>query len=304
MHALHSQLPQLYVFRLVAELGSFQAAATQLDLPRSSISKKVTQLEHLMGQRLLQRSTRQLRLTDDGRALLAATQQLDEVLAKANSLKNAQQGEPTGRVKISSSTLIGERFLLPCIGHIRAKYPKIQFDFNITDTVVDMIAQGIDIALRVGRLPDSSLVAKKLGEKSWHCFASPNYLKRHAAPRNPTELKAHTALVFKNGNFAMDHWRFQNAAGEITEIKLDNFLGADNGRALLELATQGCGIVFVDPLLIREEIKTGHLVQVMSDWHHPDIMPIHLVCLGKNARSAAVEAVWSELTDRLPKLLE
>lgn len=297
MHQLHQYLPQLYVFKRVVELGSFQAAANELDLPRSSISKKVSQLEAALSQRLLQRSTRQLQLTDEGAALLGAAAALDGVISQTARLKNASAAEPTGRVKISSSTLIGERYLLPLVPALRKALPKIALELNITDEVVDLMANRVDIAVRVGHLPDSSLVAKKIGQKSWACFAAPSYLAKCKAPSRPQALSEHPCLIFKNSQFAMDHWTFCNSAGDTVNVAINESICSDDGRTLLSLAVMGQGIVFVDPLLIQPELASGELVPVLPEWCHPQASPIHLVCLGREARGRAVDAVWRYLIE-------
>ncbi|MDO3384549.1 LysR family transcriptional regulator [Gilvimarinus sp. SDUM040013] len=299
---LHQHLPQLYVFTRVAGLGSFQAAATALGLPRSSISKKVSQLEEALGQRLLQRSTRQLCLTDEGASLLVSAQSLQGVLDSAASLKMAQQAEPAGRVKISSSTLIGERYLLPVIPELRRRFPKVALEFNITDEVVDLISQRVDIAVRVGHLPNSSLVAKKIGEKSWACYAAPSYLARAKPLTNPRELTQHPCLFFKNSQFAMDHWTFANNDGDTVNVAIDDAICGDDGRSLAALAAMGLGVVFVDPLLIQPELAAGSLVPVLTGWRHPEASPIHLVCLGREARNRAVDAVWQYLGEAMGSL--
>lgn len=298
-HQLHQHLPQLYVFVQVAKLGSFQAAASALNLPRSSISKKVSQLEQALGQRLLQRSTRQLCLTDEGASLLGAATALQKVLGTAATLKLAKQAEPAGRVKISSSTLIGERYLLPVIPELRRRFPKVALEFNITDEVVDLISQRVDIAIRVGHLPDSSLVAKKIGEKSWACYAAPSYIAEAKAEgkalNHPEDLPQHPCLIFKNSQFVMDHWTFTSASAETVNVRINDAICGDDGRSLAALAVMGLGVVFVDPLLIQPEIAAGTLVPVLKGWRHPDASPIHLVCLGRTTRNRAVDAVWQYL---------
>ncbi|MDO6746180.1 LysR family transcriptional regulator [Gilvimarinus sp. 1_MG-2023] len=299
---LHQHLPQLYVFTQVASLGSFQAAASALQLPRSSVSKKVTQLEQALGQRLLQRSTRQLSLTDEGANLLTAAEALQGVLETAAKLKRAPETEPAGRVKISSSTLIGERYLLPLVPELKRRFPKVALELNITDELVDLIGQRVDIAVRVGRLPNSSLVAKKIGEKSWRCYAAPEYLARAQRITHPQDLTQHPCLIFKNSQFAMNHWTFACSEGDTVSVAITDAICADDGRSLAALAAMGLGVVFVDPLLIQPEIAAGQLVPVLEQWRHPEASPIHLVCLGRQARSRAVDAVWHYLGVEMERL--
>ncbi|MCE0558511.1 LysR family transcriptional regulator [Motilimonas sp. E26] len=301
---LHLQLPNLYLFRRVTQLGSFQATADALQLPRSSVSKKIAQLEKQLGLRLLQRSTRQLNLTDAGKELLVITDSLTDLLNNTAKLTEQAQAKPSGRVKISSSTIIGQRYLLPLLPHLKQLFPDIVVEINLDDRVVDLIELGIDIALRVGQLPDSSLVARHIGTKSWACFASANYLKHAPKLDKPDDLAAHQCLIFRHQKLTMDHWHFCSPSGEIQTLRITPSTASDDGRTLVELACMDMGIIRVDPILIQPELKKGQLVPVLSQWHHPDAAPIHLVCLEKNARSRAVNEVWHYLSEHLAEALK
>ena len=304
MQELHKHLPNLYLFRLVAQQGSFQAAANVLSLPRSSVSKKIQQLEDDLQLRLLQRSTRKLSLTENGLALLQATESLKEVLNNTQQMLSKRQQQAVGRVKISCSTVIGEKFLLPLISELTQTYPQISLDLNLTDNVVDLIADKVDIAVRVGQLPDSSLIARKIGQKSWAWYASPSYLNKFGTPSTPQELDKHACLIFKNAHICLNHWQFVDKQGEIINYQVKQNVTVDDGRTLVQLACLGQGVLMVDPLLIQPEIAAGKLVAIFTDYHHPNTMPIHLVCLGKQARSKAVDEVWRVLNDRMPELLQ
>ncbi len=301
---LHLQLPNLYLFRRVTQLGSFQATADALQLPRSSVSKKIAQLEQQLGLRLLQRSTRQLNLTEAGQQLLTITDSLSEMLSNTAKLTEQAQAKPSGRVKISSSTIIGQRYLLPLLPKLKQLYPDIVIEINLDDRVVDLIELGIDIALRVGQLPDSSLVARQIGTKSWACFASPDYLQQAPKLAQPSDLHAHQCLIFRHQKLAMDHWHFRAPSGEVESLHIIPSAASDDGRTLVELACMGMGIIRVDPLLIQPELKAGKLVPVLNQWHHPDASPIHLVCLAKEARSRAVNEVWQYLSQQLTQALQ
>ncbi|MDP4982578.1 LysR family transcriptional regulator [Pseudoalteromonas tunicata] len=301
---LHLQLPNLYLFRRVTQLGSFQATADALQLPRSSVSKKIAQLEQHLGLRLLQRSTRQLNLTDAGKELLIITDSLTDLLSNTAKLTEQAQAKPSGRVKISSSTLIGQRYLLPLLPDLKRLFPEIVIDINLDDRVVDLIELGIDIALRVGQLPDSSLVARQIGIKSWACFASPAYLQDAAKLDKPSDLSAHQCIIFRHQKLAMDHWHFCSPSGEIQTIHITPATASDDGRTLVELACMGMGIIRVDPILIKPELQAGKLTAVLTAWHHPDAAPIHLVCLEKEARSRAVNEVWQYLSKELTHVLK
>ncbi len=295
MKQLHQYLAHICVFRLVVQRGSFQGAADQLGLPRSSVSKKVIQLEDYTGQRLLQRSTRQLHLTDAGAALLESTQRLDDILEQTEQLILDQQDEPTGRVRISSSTLIGQRYLLPRVAELNQAYPGVTIELSLNDSIVDLLGEGIDIAVRIGHLPDSSLVARRIGEKHWGWMASPDYLQQAGEPSHPEQLLQHQCLVFKNQGVNLNHWPFMAADDTIHTLQVETAIATDDARTLVELACMGQGIIMADPMLVRQELHQGRLQLLFPEWRHPDSQPIHLVCLGKSARSKAVDVVWQAL---------
>nr|WP_202819694.1 LysR family transcriptional regulator [Thaumasiovibrio occultus] len=296
---LHQQLPNVYIFRLVAELGSFQAAANQLGLPRSSVSKKIAQLESYLQQRLLQRSTRQLRLTEDGLALLQTTAGLAQLIDSTKSLLMAKQAEPVGTVSVSTSSLIGQLCLLPMINDLRRVLPQVTLNIKLEDNVVDLLSSGVDIAIRTGELPDSSLVAKRIATKRLGCFASPSYLARCGMPQAPSDLLSHHCVVFSNNKGSMTNWRFEQRDGSIQTVALKPSVTVNSGRTVLDLAAQGVGIVRVAIDSVQHELANGQLVPVLSDWPCPERLPLHLVCLGHHTRSRAVDAVWRYLGEHL-----
>lgn len=303
MNNMHNHLSHLYLFQTVARLGSFQAAATKYGLPRSSVSKKIQQLEDKVGQRLIQRSTRKLSLTDAGRNLLAASQPLNKLIEDTQRVIDEHETEPSGKVKISCSPLIGQHLVLPFIDVLREAYPAISLEFCFSDEYVDLIEQEVDIAIRVGHLPDSSLVARKIGEKRLGIYASPEYLQRKGIPTDPDSLSEHQCVVFKNNNTTLDHWSFKQMNGDIKKVKVAYQLATDDGRALVEMAGLGLGIIMIYPLLIQADIESRKLVPILTDWLHPDSQPINLVCLGKNYRSRASTSIWEALSIHLQDAL-
>lgn len=303
MKDLYAHLPHLYVFLMVVEQGSFQGAARQLDLPRSSVSKRVAQLEEQLGLRLLQRSTRQLSLTDEGRILLAAAQPLIPALQQMQRLSWSTQREVQGKVVISSATLPGERYLIPLLAALRQAYPQILVELRLSDQVVDLIADGVDLAIRVGNLPDSSLVARTVGRKHWGCFASPEYVQDKGMPECPQQLSEHDCLVFRSASHVLDFWSFADMGGEEFRLKMRESALADDGRTLVSMACAGMGIIRVDPAWIVAEREQGRLLEVLAGWRSAQTSPIHWLSLGPQARNPAVECVWQWLGTRLEKAL-
>lgn len=289
-------LPLLHVFHLVAERGSFQAAASELGLPRSSVSKKIRQLEEFVGQPLLQRSTRQLQLTDVGRNLLTGTGELATVLANLHGLVDDMQATPRGKVKISASILMGQVFLVPLLGRLRRIYPEIELELSLEDKTVDLLAEKVDIAIRIGQLPDSSLIARKIGEKRWGWFASPQYLAERGTPESPQDLARHHCLVFGSHSF----WPFESSDGRTEILEVTPAIKTDNSRALVDIACAGLGIIMIDPQFIVRECNAGLLAPLLTDWRHPEHSPVNLVCVGERTRAA--QAVWQFLLNEFPSL--
>ena len=295
----HKQLENLYLFHLVAVSGSFQGAADKVSLPRSSVSKRISKLEQTLNVRLLERSTRKLSLTQSGHELLKSTEQLQNVLHNTETLSDQVQSLPQGKVKIGCSTLMANRLLIPHLNELSQIYPDICFDLNLSDEVVDLIDNQVDIAIRIGHLPDSSLLARKIGEKTFGWFASPQYLAQYGTPDSPQSLLNHRCLVFKNKVTTLDSWTFVHSQGEVNSIKVKPAMISDDARALVQLATLGQGIIMVDPRFIEQELNSSELVPIFTDYTHPDKQPIHLVCLGKKGRSRAVTCVWEALSENL-----
>jgi DNA-binding transcriptional LysR family regulator len=295
MKALLNHLSHLYLFQEVIRLGSFQAAAIQCNLPRSSVSKKIQQLEAHLGQRLIQRSSRKLSLTEAGVSLLDASQPLKALIEDSQRVMEDLDFTPSGKVKISCSSLIGQHYLLPLFSQLREQYPNISLELSLSDKYIDLIEEQVDIAIRIGHLPNSSLVARKIGEKRWGWYASPEYLEIYGTPTHPNELSDHQCLVFKNSNIELKNWPFDNGDGQIESIQIQSNITTDDSRALVEMARLGLGIIMIDPLLIRKDIEQKNLTPVLSNWKDPNTDPINLVCLGRNYRSRASTSIWEAL---------
>lgn len=296
----HKLLPYLPIFRLVAIKGSFQGAANDLNLPRSSVSKKISQLESLVEQRLIQRTTRKLVLTESGNKLLKLSEGLPNILNDIEEFVSDFQEAPVGKVKVSCSTLIGHQYLLPHIKLLREKYPKITLELSFNDSYVDLVEERVDIAIRVGNLPDSPMLARKIGDKSLVCVASPDYLLTHGTPSSPEELDVHKCLVFKSKSSNHSYWHFQNSEGSTHPIPIHETLICDDARALIDMVKSGLGITMVDPNLIRNEMSTGELIQILEPFNVTCTQPVQLLCLGRATRSKAAKVIWEELANILP----
>ena len=299
MQALYQALPLVHIFRIVAAQGSFQAAANTLKLPRSSVSKKIQQLEAIVEEPVFTRSTRKLTLTHFGQSLLEQSSKLEGLLQNLDKLVESHHEAPSGKVSLSCSVLLGQSYLIPLLKALREHYPHIVLDISFVDETVDFYEAGIDIALRVGELPDSSLVAKKVGEKTRALFAAPAYLEAHGEPQSPQALSGHSYLACQNKHRSQNYLLLKNKQGMSHNLAVYPSIFSDNSRAIVDMAVAGLGIVMLDPLGIRQEIQHKKLRPILTDWHYPETSPIHLISLGKPQRSRAADCIWRYLCDNL-----
>lgn len=299
MSLVYQHLPLIQIFRMVAEKGSFQKAADVLNLPRSSVSKRVQQLEQALGQPLFTRSTRKLFVTEFGQSLLKETHTMEKMLQGVDKLVEEAHQEPRGKVRLSTSVLLGQLFIIPMLPKLRKAFPEIELDLSFNDETIDLYEERVDIALRVGNLPDSSLIAKKVGEKTWRGFASPAYIEQHGLPEAPPSLRQHACLVFRNSQHTLDHWLFKDQSGLIQSIQVKPVITTDSSQTLVDMACAGLGIAMLDPLAVQKAVRTKGLIQILDKWTHPTNVPINLISLGRHQRSRASDAIWHYLCEHL-----
>nr|WP_314898931.1 LysR substrate-binding domain-containing protein [uncultured Deefgea sp.] len=201
-------LPGLALFACVVRHGSMSSAAKELGLSRSSVSKQLTKFEQHLGARLLQRTTRQLALTELGEEVWREAQAIELALDNVAAITDNYQQHVKGRLKVSCSSSIGRAHLLPLLPEFMQQYPEIDLVLLFEDRMADLAAEQIDLAIRIGHLPDSSLVARKLGELERQLVASPAYLAKNPAPSTPQALTQHNCLCYRNNTTTMDVWRF------------------------------------------------------------------------------------------------
>jgi DNA-binding transcriptional LysR family regulator len=254
-----STLKLLAIFVTVVESGSFASAARKLSSSRSRISEQVTQLEQILGVRLLQRSTRQLNMTTDGQSIYQQARQLPDIL-KAIECQTIQE-EPSGPVSISMNHDIAHRFLLPRLQEFLTLYPKIQLDLILDDEKSDLIANQIDLAIRIGHQPDDSLIARPMHEERFALFASPDYLTQYGTPNSLRTLEEHRWITLKQPNRG-NLLHLQEDARPI-KINPQYQYRCNSPLMIQQMLKQGLGIGAMLPSTVRQEIKQGALVPVM-----------------------------------------
>jgi DNA-binding transcriptional LysR family regulator len=259
------RLQALEIFVKVAELKSFTAAARELNLSRTLVSERVRDLEADLGVRLLQRTTRRVALTEPGAAFLEGVRlglaALEEAAAEASSLT----AEPRGTLRVNAPMSFGFRHLAPEIGAFMSKHPEVRVELTLTDKLVDLLEENVDVAIRIGNLRDSSLIARKLASCRMVLCAAPAYLKRRGAPKHPRDLKNHT-LLFYTLWLDRDEWRFKRRSEEAVFNVAEAALRSNNGDAIAAAAAEGVGIALQPDFIAGPLIKRGRLVEVLPTW--------------------------------------
>jgi len=278
---------EMEVFVRVAELGGFSAAARAFGMTPSAVSKLVARLEQRLGARLLARSTRQLILTPEGSEFLERSQRVLADLAEAERAV-ARNAAPAGKLRVNTNVPLGMRILLPLLPRFLERYPKVSLDIVLTDTVVDLMAQRTDVAIRAGPLKESRLVARKLGETRMMVVGAPSYLQRHGTPMSVGDLRRHNLLRFCYSR-AMDDWPFVENGVPVSVPPAGNTQVSD-GESLRRVCVAGLGLARLAAWLAREDIEAGRLVPVLEHCNPGDREAVHAVYCRQGGVPARVRA--------------
>ncbi len=258
-------LGSIELFCLSAELQGFTAAAAAAGLTPPAVSRAVARLERRLGVQLFTRSTRQVRLTDAGRAYHEQCRQALQQLADAERVASGGQQVPAGQVRISMPTSFGHHRLLPLLPAFRAKYPEVQVEAHVSNRNVDFVAEGYDLAIRGGRPPDSGLVARKLIDAEVVTVAAPAYLRRHGTPRTPAELSAHECIRFLLPSTGLPViWRYRDDGRDIDVEPQGGLQCADDVLAAVTLARHGAGILQTYRFVVEDELRRGTFREVLK----------------------------------------
>ena len=259
------RLGTMEAFVAVVETGSFSAAAQRLRSSKSLVSRQVAALEAELGARLFQRTTRSLTLTEEGRGYHAQVVRILGDIAEANAAVTNLQAAPRGKLRISAPMSFGYLHLAPAVPDFLARFPEVEIDLIMNDRYVDLIDEGVDLAVRLGRLSDSSLIARKLAPIRRAVCGTPDYFKAHGMPRTPEDLKQHRCLCYSNLAVA-DEWRFVRADGSPWPVEVSGRLRADNGDALREAALKGLGLVYLPTFITGRDLQAATMVSVLTEY--------------------------------------
>ncbi len=285
-------LNEIAIFVKVVDAGSFTGAAKTLGLPKSTVSRKITQLEERLGARLLQRTTRTLSLTDTGSAYYNQCSRIIGDIEEANIAVTEMQSKPTGMLRITAPMLFGERILSNIVADFLKQYPEIQMDIVLTDQTLDLIQEGIDVAFRVGELADSSLIARNLGEVATVTVASPEYLAKHAPINHPNDLRGHDCISFQSN----PHWEFNGPEKVSVDVKAR--VKVNDVMSMHRLAIEGMGVATLPTLVCAEDIKQKRLQPILCGWPFGSF-PIHALYPSNRHLSVKVRTFVEYVVERL-----
>jgi len=271
-----SDLQEFAVFSKVVETKSFSSAARSFDTTTSAVSKRISKLEERLGVRLLSRTTRRVSLTEAGTALYAHAVRILAEVAEAEDAVAKFGGGVRGTLRISAPTIFGERHVTPLIPRLLAKYPDLRVEMSLSDRFVNLTEEGIDCAVRIGALGDSSLVAVKIGEVGSAIVASPAYLAKRGTPKTPHDLVGHECIRFSLVSMARE-WRFlNNNNGKESSVPVTGRLVLNSGYAITTAAIAGGGVGHLPLFLVEDALKSGELVELLSDFRTKP-SPLHVL---------------------------
>jgi len=268
------RLESMKVVVRVAELGSFAAAARDLRLSPTMIAKHVDSVEQRLGAQVIRRTTRRHSITEVGRLYLARARGVLAEFDAAEASAGELQGAARGTLRITAPVVLGAHALAPLLGELLTAHPELQIELSLHDRVVDLLAEGFDVALRSGPLPRSGLIARPLAPLRMVLAAAPAYLRRRGVPRRPAELESHDCLGFSY-LVHRDRWRLIGDDGEHA-VRVASRLQINSGEALREAAIGGAGIVMQSEILLGTDLASGQLVRVLPR-HAPPPRAAHIV---------------------------
>ncbi len=271
MDVMHS----MAVFRRVVEAKSFSAVARETNMSQSTVSKHIAALEERLGTKLLNRSTRSLKLTEAGKEYYHHCVRILSDFQEAEASVGKGKIKPTGTLRISTSATFGRTYLLPHLKEFFDTYPDINIDLLFNDNYVDLVKEGIDLAIRIGPLADSTLIARKIGSSPRVVIASPEYLVKHGRPKKPADLIKHNCLFYTLQK-SPDLWYFNSTQEGDESIRVSGRLKASSPDAVCDATIAGLGISIVCEWHARKHIKTGALKVILPDYR-PTIYDIHAV---------------------------
>ncbi|MDM0010063.1 LysR family transcriptional regulator [Variovorax sp. J22G73] len=269
------RLLAMEMFVRVVETGSFSKAAREFNTTQPTVTKQVAATEARLKVRLLNRNTRGVSLTEPGALYYEKCKTIVREAEEAESIVQLRQNQAQGLLRVGTSVAFGRRVVVPLALEYMRRHPQVQLDLSFEDRYVDLIAQGIDIAIRMGKLADSSLGARYLGVNPWVMVASPAYLKKHGTPKRAQDLSAHVALIYSSV-VGDEFWRMHTPKGDAVTVPVSGRFRSNNLSAVLAATRDGLGIALMPRYVASESLATGKLREVLGDHALPE-QEIHAV---------------------------
>lgn len=263
------QLEKIEIFIRIVEAGGIGKAAEQMNMAKSAVSRRLSELETQLGAKLIHRTTRTSKLTEAGQQFYEKA--LGVVSAFSDLTQTVREGDEgvSGTLRIAVPLSFGLNHLTPVFDAFMDAYPGIRLDIDFSDAEVDLVSSGVDMAIRISDLKDSSMQARKIAPIQFAMVASPGYLQKHGVPSALQDLKHHQLL--KYGNDVMNSWRLIDELGEQHDISFNSRIQANNGDFLKEMAKSGHGIILSPTFIIWQDLQAGSLVRVLETYHRPEI---------------------------------
>jgi len=287
------KLTGMAVFAKVAERQNFTAAARELGLSKSAVSKQVQRLEDRLGVRLINRTTRRLHLTESGLAFFERAKRVVEEAEEAELAVSRLHDEPRGTLRVNAPMTFGVRHVAPITAEFMNKFPELNLDIVFNDRMVDLIEEGFDVGIRIAELSDSTMIARKLAPCRMAVVASPDYWNTHGRPNHPSELENHDCLLYQHRQ-SPDTWNFNGPDGPFS-VPVSGRIHGDNGDALVEMTRAGMGVYLCPTFMAGELLANGQLESVLGD-HVPSNVSIYAIWPHNRHLSAKVRAFVDHLT--------
>lgn len=288
---------ELRAFLAIVEKGSLAAAAAAVRLTPSAMSKLVKRIEESAGVRLINRTTRQLTLTSEGEAYYEHARIIIDALDQLDADLSSRRGQPRGVLRVSCGLAFGLHSLCQQLPEFAARFPELRVDLSLTDRVVDLVNERIDVAVRIGGLASSSLIQRKVGEMRRSICASPAYLAAAGTPRVPEDLAQHRIIAL-SGISDFDYWTFRDVGSSTRRIAIEPTLISDTAEAVLQLGLAGGGIFRLGDNITAAHVASGRLVSLLDDVHHTTAVPISLVYPPGLKQSPRVQAFVAFVSEK------
>lgn len=289
---------EMQVFARVVDAGGFSSAARSLNLSPSAVSKQITRLEDRLGVRLLTRTTRRLNLTEEGDAFYHRVKRILSDIEEAEQAVSLSKTAPRGHLRVTSSVAFGETQLAPIMPEFLDRYPEVTLELNLSDGVVDLVEEGMDVAVRQGKLSNSAMVARKLAENRRRIVAAPAYVERFGTPQEPDDLH-HYNCICLSGHPHLNEWPFRMPDGRRMTVRAAGNILVNNGQTMYDLLLSGLGIARAAEFLVGEDLKSGRLVEVLPDFLEDEMSPIHAVYPDPRHLSPKTRAFIDYLVEKL-----